>query len=87
MNQRKTEWLEKADMDYNERQFEFPYRSTVSFFDWLDSAKLTGMVAVFEMNVNCAKIGLESICLIKDCDAHSIFEKQCGGIKKCSFRR
>ena len=36
MNQRKTEWLEKADMDYNERQFEFPYRSTVAFFDWLE---------------------------------------------------
>ena len=36
MNQRKTEWLEKADMDYNERQFKYPYRSTVAFCDWLE---------------------------------------------------
>ena len=37
MNQRRTEWLQKADMAYNERQFKEPYRSTVAFCNWLEN--------------------------------------------------
>jgi SAM-dependent methyltransferase len=36
MKQRTTEWIEKVDFQYHERQFERPYRSTVIFCDWLE---------------------------------------------------
>lgn len=36
MEQRKSEWLEKADLDYHQRQYKEPYRSTVAFCDWLE---------------------------------------------------
>ncbi len=37
MEQRATEWLEKVNTEYHERQFKEPYRSTVAFCDWLES--------------------------------------------------
>lgn len=40
MKQRTTEWLEvtkKGKIDYHEKQFKEPYRSTVVFTDWIDS--------------------------------------------------
>ncbi len=36
MKQRTTEWIEKVDLQYHERQFKEPYRSTVAFCDWLE---------------------------------------------------
>ena len=36
MRQRTTEWLEKVNTEYHERQFKEPYRSTVAFCDWLE---------------------------------------------------
>lgn len=37
MKQRTTdEWLEKTNIEYHERQFKEPYRSTVAFCDWLE---------------------------------------------------
>jgi SAM-dependent methyltransferase len=36
MKQRTTEWTEKVDLHYHERQFQQPYRSTVAFCDWLE---------------------------------------------------
>jgi ubiquinone/menaquinone biosynthesis C-methylase UbiE len=36
MKQRTTEWIEKVDTKYHERQFKEPYRSTVAFCDWLE---------------------------------------------------
>ncbi len=35
--QRVTEWLDTPKIDYHERQLENVYRSTVHFFDWLES--------------------------------------------------
>jgi SAM-dependent methyltransferase len=36
MKQRTTEWIEKNNLQYHERQFKEPYRSTVAFCDWLE---------------------------------------------------
>lgn len=36
MKQRATEWIEKVNTEYHERQFKEPYRSTVAFCDWLE---------------------------------------------------
>lgn len=38
MQQRTTEWIEKVNMEYHERQFREPYRSTVAFCDWLEAS-------------------------------------------------
>lgn len=43
MSQDQTLWLKSVDknaLDYHERQFKTPYRSTVAFSDWLKSLKL-----------------------------------------------
>jgi hypothetical protein len=40
IKQRKTEWLEvtkTGKTDYHERQFKKPYRSTISFCNWIES--------------------------------------------------
>lgn len=36
MKQRTTEWVEKVDKQYHERQFQEPYRSTIIFCNWLE---------------------------------------------------
>lgn len=43
MSQNKSLWLkslDKAALDYHERQFKNPYRSTIAFCDWLESLHL-----------------------------------------------
>lgn len=43
MNQDKTPWLKLVDkeaVDYHERQFKIPYRSTVAFSKWLERIRL-----------------------------------------------
>lgn len=37
MAQRTTEWIEKYNPDYHDRQFVNPYQSTIAFCDWLES--------------------------------------------------
>ena len=52
----KSEWLEitqKGKLDYHERQFQTPYRSTVLFCDWL---KLLGVLTPHE-ELEIADIG------------------------------
>ena len=36
MKQRTSEWIEKINTEYHERQLKEPYRSTVAFCDWLE---------------------------------------------------
>lgn len=38
MKQRTTEWIEKNNSEYHEKQFKEPYRSTIAFCDWLEAA-------------------------------------------------
>jgi len=51
MKQRLDEWIDKGkvDTDYHERQFRAPYRSTVTFCDWLDEIGL--MVSNRELRI------------------------------------
>ena len=49
-----SDWIRQVDLDYHERQFREPYRSTVAFCDWIESLSLIDNASRIEvLDVAC----------------------------------
>lgn len=64
MKQRITEWIEKVDLNYHERQFKAPYRSTVAFCDWLEEIRYLCQGSRLRI-IDLASGGGANICYMK----------------------